>query len=396
MPSSGSQLITRSAHSKAINIADLRQLAERRLPRAVFDYIDGGAEAEITLRENVRAFEEVAFRPRNAIATHDASLRKSVLGADLAFPLILAPVGLTRLIHPAGERAVAKVAEAAGIPYCLSSFSGYHVDELREVSNGSLWYQLYLAGGREVAEASLERARKAGFAVLLVTVDTNVLGIRERDVRNGVSQLMSGSLSARLPYLPQLLRHPGWLTNYLRDRDVLLFPNVVIEGRPMRAADIPRQLMQNPVQWSDLKWILDVWRGPVLAKGISTGDDARRALDAGAVGVVVSNHGGRQLDSSRATLRTLPEIVSAINGRGTILMDGGIRRGSDIAKALCLGAHAVLCGRAYAWGLAAAGEAGVRRAVEILRADFERTLRLLGCRSSEELDRTLVEASWLR
>lgn len=374
-----------------VNIGDLRRLAERRLPRAIFDYVDGGSEREITMRENERAFEEVVFLPRNAVDAKQLDSRVTVLGAELSFPLILAPVGFTRLIHPAAERAVAQAASKAGIGYCMSTFSGTHVNDVRAVSKGPLWYQLYCAGGREVVEASLERAQKAGFTVLAVTVDTNVLGYRERDVRNGVLPLMSGSFSARLPHLPQILKRPSWLAGFLTDRDAMLFPNVQIDGRAMYAGDVPKQLTENPVKWEDLKWIRESWTGPILMKGVSTADDARRSLDEGAAGVIVSNHGGRQLDSSPASLRALPEIVEAIGTRGEVLMDGGIRRGSDIAKALCLGAKAVLCGRAYAYGLGAAGQAGVERAIEILRVDFERTVRLLGCRSVGQLGRELVQ-----
>lgn len=377
---------------RVVNIADLRRLAQRRLPRAVFDYIDGGSEAEITLRENLRAFEEVVFRPRNAVETKHHDFSATVLGSKLAFPLILAPVGFTRLIRPQGELACAQAASAAGIAYCLSSFSGCHVDELRKASRGPLWYQLYCAGGREVAEASIERARKAGFSVLAVTIDTNVLGYRERDVRNGVLPLMSGSWWARLPHIPQLLKRPRWLAGYLSDRDVLRFPNVVVNGAPMFAGDVPKLLAENPVQWPDMRWIREAWgNGPIVIKGVSTGEDARRAVDEGAAGVIVSNHGGRQLDSSPATLRALPEVVEAVAGRAEVLMDGGIRRGSDIVKALCLGANAALCGRAYAYGLAAAGQVGVERAIEILRNDFERTMRLVGCKSVDELDRSLIQ-----
>jgi L-lactate dehydrogenase (cytochrome) len=302
----------------------------------------------------------------------------------------VAPVGFTRLFHPEGERGVAQAANAAGLPYCLSSFSGYHVNELRKVSNGPLWYQLYIAGGREVAEASLERAQKAGFSVLAVTTDTNVPGYRERDVRNGNAQLMSGSLFAKIPYLPQLFSHPDWLFRFLADREALQFPNIEIDKAPMRADDVHKVLSQSVMQWSDMKWIRKAWKGPIVTKGISTGDDARRSLDEGAAGVIVSNHGGRQLDGSPASLRALPEVLEAINGRGEVLVDGGIRRGSDIVKAICMGAKAVLCGRAYAYGLAAAGQAGVTRAFEILRTDLDRTLKLLGCASVKQLDESYI------
>ena len=335
-------------------------------------------------------FEEVTFRPRNGVAIATTDMRTTVLGAELAFPAIVAPVGFTRLFHPEGERAVALAAAAAGLPYCLSSFSGYHVNELRKVSSGALWYQLYLAGGRDVAEASLERAQKAGFTVLAVTIDTNVPGYRERDARNGNAQLMSASFFEKIPHLPQLLKRPGWLAGFLMDREALKFPNIVINNAPMRADDVHKVLSQSVMCWDDMKWIRQAWRGPIVMKGVSTGDDAKRSLDEGAAGVIVSNHGGRQLDGSPASLRVLPEVLEAVNGRGTVLMDGGIRRGGDIVKSICLGAKAVLVGRAYAYGLAAAGQAGVARALEILRTDVDRTLKLLGCGSIAELDQSFI------
>src|SRR5579883_1114520 len=384
------------APPEVVNISDLRRLAEQRVPKAVFDYIDGGAEGEITLRENVRAFEEVVFRPRNAVSVKHPDLRTSVLGSELSFPLILAPIGFTRLFHPEGERGAAEAAGKAGIGYCLSSFSGYRAEELAKASSGPLWYQLYLAGGREAVEASLERAQTAGFSALAVTIDTNCPGLRERDLRNGIPQLMSGSLFAKIRFTPQLLERPAWLASFLADRDVMKFPNIVVNGAAMRAGDVRDMLLQSIVSWADMKWIRQAWRGPILLKGVITGEDARRSLDEGAAGVIVSNHGGRQLDCSSATLRALPEVVEAVNGRAEVLVDGGIRRGGDILKAICLGAKAVLCGRAYAYGLAAAGKAGVARAIEILRADAERTLVLLGCASVKELDRSFVQVpkSW--
>jgi L-lactate dehydrogenase (cytochrome) len=374
-----------------VNIDDLRRLAFKRVPRAVFDYIDGGADGEITLRANVRSFEEVIFRPRNACAPPQCDLRTTVLGTELSFPLILAPLGFTRLFHPEGEHGAAQAASAAGIAYCLSSFSGFRVEELRKAAAGPLWYQLYLAGGREVVEGSLERARQAGFSALAVTIDTNAPGNRERDLRNGVPELLSGSLLEKLPFVPSLISRPRWLARYVLDRDVMKFPNIVLKEGAMGVADVREMLRQSTVRWADMKWIRQCWPGPILMKGVITADDAKRAVDEGAAGVIVSNHGGRQLDSSSATLRALPEIVRAVDGRAEVLMDGGIRRGGDILKAICLGAKAVLAGRAYAYGLAAAGRAGVTSAIQILRADAERTLTLLGCASVHELNRSFVQ-----
>ena len=382
---------------RVINIEDLRPLARRRLPRAVFDYLDGGAEAEVTLRENCRAFEDVTFRPRHAVAVPDCDLRTRVLGFDISFPALLAPVGYSRLMHPDGEAGAARAAGAAGTGYILSTISGHRMEDVKAASSGPVCYQLYLLGGREACEAAIERARRTGFAALVVTIDTAVAGMRERDFRNGVKELLGGNLFAKIPFLPQVLVRPGWLASFLLDGGLPRLPNVVIPGQgPMPLLDVNAALANATVTWQDLLWIRNLWPGPIVIKGVLTGDDARRAVDAGAAAVVVSNHGGRQLDGVPASLRVLPEVVSAVNGQAEVLMDGGIRRGADIAKALCLGARAVLCGRAYAYGLAAAGEAGVARALEILRTDLERTLKLLGCSSVAALDRSYVNvpSSW--
>ena len=387
----------RVASPHVVSIEDFRPLAQRRLPRAVFDYLDGGAEGEVTLRENCRAFQEVTFRPRHAVMVPQCDLSTQVLGFTFAFPALLAPVGYSRLMDPGGEVAAARAAGVAGTAYILSTISGHRLEDVKAASPGHVFYQLYLLGGRAAAEAAIERARGAGFSALVVTIDTAVSGMRERDFRNGMKELISGGLAAKVPFLPQILSRPGWLLGFLLDGGLPSLPNVVIPGEgPMPLVDVNAALASSTVAWQDLRWIRELWRGPVVIKGVLTGDDARKAIDEGAAAVVVSNHGGRQLDCVPASLRALPEVVTAVNGRVEVLMDGGIRRGSDIVKAICLGARAVLCGRAYAYGLAAAGEAGVTRALEILRADLERTLRLLGCTSISALDRTYVNvpSSW--
>lgn len=388
-------MTTRSSHSvaspRAVSIADLRNLAKSRVPRAVFDYLDGGSEGEVTLRENCRVYEDVTFRPQHAVALAECSLCTRVLGLDLALPFLLAPVGYSRLMHPEGEVAAARAAGKAGTAYILSTISGHRLEDVKAASTGPVFYQLYLLGGRPAGEAAIERARHAGFSALVVTVDTAVSGIRERDYRNGMKELISGSVFEKLPFLSQILSRPGWLTSYLLDGGLPALPNVVIPGKgPMPLLDVAAALAESTVTWSDLTWIRELWHGPIVVKGVLTADDARRAVDAGASAVSVSNHGGRQLDCVPSSLRALPEVVRAVGGQTEILMDGGIRRGSDIIKALCLGARAVLCGRAYAYGLAAAGEAGVNRAIEILRADLDRTLRLLGCPSVSNLDQSFV------
>jgi isopentenyl diphosphate isomerase/L-lactate dehydrogenase-like FMN-dependent dehydrogenase len=380
------------ASPRAVNIYDLRRLALRRLPRAVFDYLEGGAEDEKTLRENISAFDEWIFRPRTAVALRDCDLHVRVLGHELSFPALLAPVGYSRLMHPEGEIGVARAAGEAGTLYTLSTISGHKLEDVRAVSSGPVWYQLYLAGGREAAEGAIDRARRAGFSALVITVDTPVAGMRERDPRNGMKELLGKSLFAKLPYLPNILAHPRWLAGFLADGGVPNLENIVVPGHgPMPLVDVTAALANAAVTWTDIGWIRKIWSGPIVVKGILTGEDARRAIDEGASAVVVSNHGGRQLDGVSASLDALPEVVSAANGQIEVLMDGGIRRGSDIVKAMCLGARAVLIGRAYAYGLGAAGHAGVKRALEILRADVERTLRLLGCPGAGCLDTSYVQ-----
>ena len=383
---------------RVINIEDLRRAAKRRLPRVVFDYIDGGAEAEQTLHANSHAFEMVTLRPRCAVATPVCDLRATVMGTSLSMPLILAPVGSSRLMYPRGEEAAARAAGQAGIVYTLSTLSGCRLEDVAAASEGPVWYQLYLVGGRDCALAGIERARAAGFSALVVTIDTAVAGLRERDLRNGAKELLTGKLGPMLPFVNQLLTKPHWLAAFLADGGLMKFANVVIPGQgPMLYADVTTALEQATVTWQDLRWIRDAWSGPIIIKGVHTGEDARRAVDAGADALVVSNHGGRQLDGVAPTLRMLPEVLAAVGDRTEVLLDGGIRRGSDIVKALCFGARAVLVGRAYAYGLGAAGESGVARAIEILRADLIRTLKLLGCASVADLDRSFIDvpADWL-
>ena len=358
----------------------------------VFDYLDGGSAGEVTLRENCRVFDDVIFRPRQAVSFERIDLTTRVLGHDLAFPAMLAPVGYSRLMHPGGEVAAAQAAGEFGTGYILSTISGHKLEDVKAATRGPVWYQLYLAGGRAAAEATFERIRAAGYSAVVVTIDTAVAGMRERDPRNGTAELLGPSLLAKIPFLAQMLVKPGWVTAFFRDGGTPRLENILLPDKtPLPLMDVPAALAQSVVTWSDFAWIRKGWPGPILVKGVLTGDDARRAVDEGVAGVIVSNHGGRQLDTVSPALRALPEVVAAVGGQTEVLMDGGIRRGGDIVKAICIGARAVLIGRGYAYGLAAAGHAGVVRALEILRTDVERTLRLLGCASIAQLNSSYVE-----
>lgn len=376
--------------SSVLNIEDLRRRAARRLPRAVFDYIDGGADGEVTLQQNCAAFERVALRPRCAVSVPDVALGTTVLGLPISMPVILAPVGSCRMFYPRGDEVAAREAGRAGTIHTLSTLSGCRLEDVRAATSGPSFYQLYLVGGRDAALAAIARARAVGYSALVVTVDTPVAGLRERDLRNGTKQLLGGGLAA-LPYLPQFALRPRWLIDFLRDGGLMDFPNVVPPGGPaLPYSDVSVALEQTTVTWADFPWIREAWGGPIIVKGLLTGDDARRAVDVGAAAVVVSNHGARQLDGVAPSLVALPEVVAAVRGQAEVLLDGGVRRGSDVVKALCLGARAVLIGRAYAYALGAAGGPGVARALSILRTDLTRTMKLLGCAGLAELGREFL------
>jgi isopentenyl diphosphate isomerase/L-lactate dehydrogenase-like FMN-dependent dehydrogenase len=379
-----------------LNIGDLRRLARRRLPRVVFDYIDGGADAEVTLRDNVKAYEELTFRPRGAVAIPSIDLKTTILGAQLELPFILAPVGSTRLFYPNGEVLAARAAGKAGTAYVLSTLSGTPMEQVRAATNGPAWYQVYLCGGREASINMLKRAKAAGFTALVVTIDTGVPGLRERDLRNGIKELLGRGISG-LPYLGQMITRPAWIAGMLADGGLMKFPNVLLPTGPMPYADVGKTLEESVVCWDDLKWIRDLWDGKIIVKGVHTAEDAERVAAEGADALVVSNHGGRQLDGVPGSLRSLPEVLSAVADKVEVLVDGGIRNGGDVVKALALGARGVLIGRAYAYGLAAAGETGVARSIEILRSGIVRTMKLLGVASVRDLNQSYIDvpAGWL-
>ena len=269
--------------TSCVSIDDLRQRARRRVPRVVFDYIDGGADGEVTLRENCRAFDDIALRPESAVAVSSVDVQTTVLGCPLALPFLLAPLGSSRLFFPRGEAVAAREAGASGTGYILSTLSGTSLEDVKAATIGPTWYQLYLVGGRDVASAAIARAHAAGYTALVVTIDTPVAGMRERDLRNGMKALVAGRPLAMLPYLPQFLARPGWLAGFLADGGLMHFPNVVLPGGvAMPYAEVGAALAQSVVTWADFRWIRDAWHGPIVVKGVHTGDDAWRAADEGA------------------------------------------------------------------------------------------------------------------
>jgi isopentenyl diphosphate isomerase/L-lactate dehydrogenase-like FMN-dependent dehydrogenase len=298
------------------------------------------------------------------------------------------------VMHPDGEIAAARATGKAGVGLILSTVSGHRLEDVKAASTGQVWYQLYLTGGRAAAENALRRAMDVGYTVLVITIDSTVIGQRDRELRDGMEQLLRGSIWSKIPFVPQVFVRPRWLTRFLLDGGLPDMPNIVSpESGVLRVRDAHTAMKREAFSWDDMQWIRALWKGPIVIKGVLSAEDAKQSLDNGAAAVVVSNHGGRQLDGVPASLQVLPEVVAAVNDQAEVLMDSGIRRGSDIVKAISLGARAVLCGRAYAYGLAAGGEAGVTRALDLLRSDLERCLKLLGCPSVSALNKSYVRVA---
>ncbi|HXW31893.1 MAG TPA: alpha-hydroxy acid oxidase [Acidimicrobiales bacterium] len=382
--------------SRIYSIGEARRLAKRVLPPVVFDYVDGGADDEVTMRANTAAFEEVDLVPRLGIDVGSPELRTTVLGSELSMPILLAPCGLVRVMHPDAAGGVARAAARHGTISVLSTVAGTPLEEVAAEAAGPLWFQLY-ATNRAEAEGLVERAAVAGAGAIVVTLDTPVLGNRERDVRHRVAPPLRVSPHNAVHLGYQVLSRPAWVWRLARQ-------GVRVRGsshrRPAesageRAAAGPTvgavAMAASPFRWEDVEWLRAQWQGPLVVKGILSPEDARRAAGAGADGVIVSNHGGRQLDGAPATLRVLPAVVEAVGSETEVLMDGGVRRGAHVVAALALGARAVLVGRPYMYGLAVAGAAGVEQILSVLRGEMARTMALLGCPSVHDLD-----PSWLR
>jgi L-lactate dehydrogenase (cytochrome) len=378
----------RLAH--AASVEDLRRIARRRLPGGVFDYIDGAAEDERTLAANQEAFARTTFRPRVLRGVDNVDPASMLLGRPLRYPLVLAPTGFTRIADPHGELAVARAAERAGLPYTLSTLSTRSIEEVRSVSGGRLWFQVYAWRDRGLVREMIERAAAAHYEALVLTVDTAVLGRRERDVRRSFSlppTIGPGTL------IDGLL-HPSWTLAFVRSEPIR-FANVagsqVGDGAsPVTLSDYINSQFDPALAWSDVEWLRSVWDGPIVVKGIQTVDDAVMAVDVGIDAVALSNHGGRQLDGAPAIFDLVAPVADAVAGRTEIICDGGIRRGSDIVKALSAGATAAMAGRAYLYGLGAAGERGVDRVLRWFHDDMVRTMTLLGVEQIADLDREVL------
>jgi pre-mycofactocin synthase len=387
--------------SRIQSVADARYFAQRRLPKGIFQMFENGDGARLAVGRNTKAFEEVMFRPRAAVFHPERELRTTVLGHEISMPVIVSSVGFLSVGHRDGEAGVARAAGAAGTLQFVSGMTSTPIEEIMAAAGGPVFYQLYHIGGREASAPIIDRVKRAGVSGLVLSVDAADEGAgaeipyRERGVvPAGVN------LREAIRFAPQALARPAWLLDYLRGG--IPEPQAAMglrpDGTPMSLFEGVHKIYDETPSWKDLAWIRERWDGPIVLKGILTVEDARRAVDQGVDAIVVSNHGGNMLDGDVPTLRVLPEVVDAVGDQIEVLMDGGVRRGSDVVKALALGAKAVSLGRAYVYPLLAAGEPGVRHILELFRQRIDGTLASLGVRSVHDLDPSCLElpAGWAR
>lgn len=385
---------TRRKLASVLNYDDARSLAHRTLPKSIFDYIDGGAEDELTLGWNRDAFREIALRPRGGVWVPEPELATTVLGIPLSMPVITAPCGGMRLAHPDGDLGIAAAAANAGTLHAATSASGFSLEEIASIP-GPKFFQAYRFSNEDAMKSLVHRASKASYDGLIATIDTSVGGNREKDFRNGFSYNMRINAKNIVHMAPRVIGRPGWVYRFMRDGMPFELPNtadITPDGKPMELSALTRtgQESHSP-SWEDIKWMRSNWEGPLIIKGVLTVEDALRAKTLGADAIIVSNHGGRQLDGAPATMRMLPHIAEAVGDEMEILLDSGVRRGADVAKALALGAKAVLIGRYPAFGLAIAGQAGVEHTLEQMRDSLIRCMQLLGAPSVHALDNSWLE-----
>lgn len=376
------------AVAECLTIDDLRNLMALRVPAVVTDYFFGAAGNEQTQRDNIEAFQRERFNPHYGVKFDSVEMSTKILGDEISMPVIAAPVGSLRTAWPCGEAVAAKAIGKAGTICILSTLTGTRLEDVKASTKGPAWFQLYLVGGKEVALKGIKRAKDAGYSALVLTIDTPVAGLRLRDKRNGSSELINGTFWQKAKFAPQMMKHLSWVISFYSDGGLMDFPNIeLLGGQPMPYTDISQQLQQSAITWEDLAWIKEAWGGPIVVKGVHNVHDAKLAAKHGAKAIVVSNHGGRQLDRVLPTLYILKNVAPAMKDFGVdVLIDGGIRSGADVVIALAWGAKAVLIGRAYTYGLGAGGESGVTRAFTIIRDEVEHTMRQLGCDSIDQIN----------
>ena len=368
------------------SISDLRLASRRRIPKVIFDYLDGGAEDEISLYRNTEGFSAIELVPRVLVDVSEIDLTTTILGQQVSLPLILSPTGMSRLFHHQGELAVIPAAARAGIIYSLSSVASYDIETAARAADCPKWFQIYVWKDRAVIKDFIQRCRESGYHALCLTVDLPALGKRERDLRNGMTLPPRFGLGT----IVEAAMHPAWCWHYLTKpapelANIANMPGKGLDTVTTQAQHVNQQLDAS-VTWDDMAWMIEQWGGPFAIKGVLSPEDAKMAVETGVSGIIVSNHGGRQLDHAPAPIDVLPAIVEAVGDRAEVILDGGIRRGTDVIKALALGARACMMGRTYLYGLGAGGEAGVNRALEILQAEILTTMKLIGCTSINHLN----------
>jgi L-lactate dehydrogenase (cytochrome) len=371
------------------NIEDFRKLARRRLPRALFDFIDGGAQDEVTLRANQSDFHRLALLPRVLTDVSERDQSVTVLGRKLDVPLILSPTGLPGMLWPNGAIEAAQATDKAGGGFCLSSMSTSTVEDVSKATGRPIWFQLYVMRDRGLSRALIERAKAAGCSALVLTVDLAMQGQRDRDVHNGLTI----PPSLRLSNLIDFALHPGWMRRFLTGPRVTLANLVGATGGKddmFTIAGFVNSQFDQSITWKDIEWAKSIWGGPLALKGILDPEDAKLAAQHGVDAVIVSNHGGRQLDGVRSAISALPDVVDAVEGKVEVLLDGGVRRGTDVLKAMALGATACMIGRPFLYGLASMGGPGVSRVLQIFRNEIDVALALMGRGSVRDFDRSAV------